>query len=168
MQLILLRHAHKGLTPAADPELSAPGFKQALKLVEVIEQKKIPPPTKCWVSEKIRTKQTIEAASQKYKSAVESSDLLNLRSFSETAAEFHLRIKKMITMVNKTAADLKSEAQTHYLCTHYDWIEEALVFIPSPTDLTSYEFASWAPAQYIHFEILDSLWSVKAKGAIPV
>lgn len=166
MQLILLRHAHKGLTPAADPELSAPGFKQAERLVEAIDQKKLPPPNKCWISEKIRTKQTIEPACQKYKSAIEASDLLNLRSFNETANEFNQRIKKMIGMFNTLAQT--AATQTHYLCTHYDWIEEALVFIPSTTNLTSYEFSSWAPAQYIHFEIVDSQWTVKSNGAIPV
>ena len=168
MQLILLRHAHKGLTPAADPELSTPGFKQAQKLVEIIEQKRLPPPNKCWVSEKIRTKQTIEAASQKFKSTIEASDLVNLRSFNETAEEFQQRIKKMISMLNSTAQDSRTASHAHYLCTHYDWIEDALVFIPSPTDLTSFEFSSWAPAQYIHFEIINSIWTVRAKGAIPI
>jgi phosphohistidine phosphatase SixA len=166
MQLILLRHAHKGITPAADPELSAPGFKQAEKLTEAIEQKKLPAPDKFWVSEKIRTRQTIEAASQKFNCTIETSDLINLRSYSETASDFRLRIKKMIGLLNSLAND--GSKQTHYLCTHYDWIEDALVFIPSTTDLTSFEFSSWSPAQYIHFEIKDSTWTVKAKGAIPV
>lgn len=162
MQLILFRHAHKGLTPAADPELSAPGFKQAEKLVELVEQKKIPAPTKSWVSEKIRTRQTVESVSQKFKTPIESSDLLNLRAFNENAEQFRLRIKKMIQTINELSKQAVS--QTHYICTHYDWIEEALIFIPSTTDLSTYEYSAWAPAQYVHFEINDGLWSVKSKG----
>lgn len=165
MQLILFRHAHKGLTPAADPELSAPGFKQAEKLVDLVTQNKLPAPTKSWVSEKIRTRQTIEPVSQKYKAEIETSDLLNLRAYNENAEQFRLRIKKMLTMVDEMAATKPNE--THYLCSHYDWVEEALIFIPTSTDLSTYEFASWAPAQYLHFEIADGLWSVKSKGVCP-
>ena len=99
MQLILFRHAHKGLTPAADPDLSAPGFKQAEKLVELVVQNKLPAPTKSWVSEKIRTRQTIEPVSQKYRAEIETSDLLNLRAYTENAEQFRLRIKKMLTMM---------------------------------------------------------------------
>ena len=94
MQLILFRHAHKGLTPATDPNLSAPGFKQAEKLIELVIQNKLPVPTKSWVSEKIRTRQTIEPVSQKYQAEIETSDLLNLRAYTENAEQFRLRIKK--------------------------------------------------------------------------
>lgn len=166
MQLILFRHAHKGLTPAADPELSAPGFKQAEKLVELVAAKKIPAPTKAWVSEKIRTRQTIDPVTRHFKATVETSDLLNLRAYSENAEQFRLRIKKMLNMIDELAQ--KSADEIHYLCTHYDWIEEALAFINSPTDLTTYEYASWAPAQYIHFEVRDGLWTVKSKGVCPL
>ena len=165
MQLILFRHAHKGLTPSADPELSAPGFKQAEKLVELVNSKKIPAPTKAWVSEKIRTRQTIEPVIRYYKAAVETSDLLNLRGYNENAEQFRLRIKKMLNMIDELSQ--KNASEIHYLCTHYDWIEDALVFINSSTDLTTYEYASWAPAQYIHFEIRDGLWIVKSKGVCP-
>ena len=165
MQLILFRHAHKGLTPAADPELSAPGFKQAEKLVELVVQSKIPAPTKSWVSEKIRTRQTLDPVCRKFQAAIEASDLLNLRAYSENAEQFRLRIKKMLAMMDSLSE--KNSNDIHYLCTHYDWIEDALVYINSTTDLTTYEYASWAPAQYIHFEISDGLWAVKSKGVCP-
>lgn len=166
MQLILFRHAHKGLMPAADPELSAPGFKQAEKLVDLVSQNKIPAPTKSWVSEKIRTRQTLEPVNRKFQASIEVSDLLNLRAYSENADQFRLRIKKMLAMIDNLAQ--KNSNEIHYLCTHYDWIEEALVFIQSTTDLTTFEFASWAPAQYLHFEISDGIWIVKSKGVCPL
>lgn len=166
MQLILLRHAHKGLTPSSDPELSAPGFKQAEKLVELVTSQKIPAPTKAWVSEKIRTRQTIDPVSRHSKAVVETSDLLNLRAYSENAEQFRLRIKKMLNMIDEFAKTGTKEI--HYLCTHYDWIEEALVFINSSTDLTTFEYASWAPAQYLHFEVREGLWTVKSKGVCPL
>lgn len=166
MQLILFRHAHKGLTPAIDPELSEQGFRQAQKLIDVVDQRKIPAPTKSWVSEKIRTKQTVEPVCQKHKAPIEISDLLNLRGYEENAEQFRLRIKKMISLFNDLASTQTSSV--HYLCTHYDWIEEAMIFIPATTDLTTYEYASWAPAQYLHFTISEGLWAVKSQGVCPL
>lgn len=52
MNIVLFRHGHKVFSIDQDPGLSPKGFEQSHHLLEIIENKIIPPPTHVWVSEK--------------------------------------------------------------------------------------------------------------------
>lgn len=166
MELILFRHAHKGITPLADPELSNLGFEQAKKLAVMIETKQLAPPTHAWCSERIRTKQTMVPACDLRQIEIETSSLLNVRGYSETAEVFRERIKKFLNLMESLSETVGSATQLHYVCSHYDWIEESLIFIPCDQDLTTFEYSSWAPGQYLHFRVGKYAWKLLGKGLI--
>ncbi len=54
--------------------------------------------------------------------------------------------------------------EVHFICTHYDWIEEALTLINSDKNLNSFEYSGWSPAQFLVFEVSDGSWKVGQKG----
>jgi hypothetical protein len=39
------------------------------------------------------------------------------------------------------------------MCSHYDWVIEAMAVIPADTDLTKDEFSHWTPCQYAAFHV---------------
>jgi phosphohistidine phosphatase SixA len=166
MILILFRHGHKGLTPFQDPNLTPKGFDQAIDLVTQIEKGILPKPTHCWFSEMIRTEQTLEKAIEKFRPKISKKSELNVRSHTETAKTFQTRIQKFCTdLISK-----QKPQEVHFLCTHYDWIEDVLTLINSDKDLNSFEFSGWAPGQYLVFEIESSdkneAWKVLKKGLL--
>ena len=166
MEIVLFRHAHKGIMPLADPELSDLGFDQARRLGECIQAKQIVQPTHAWCSEKIRTHQTLAFACGQNQVEIESSQLLNVRGYSESVEQFRDRIKKFLDLMGSLSLTANSDAQVHFVCTHYDWIEEFMIFIPCDKDLTTFEFSSWSPGQYLHFKIKNQIWNLMGKGVV--
>ena len=166
MIFILFRHGHKGLTPFTDPGLSPQGFDQSQNLVDQIENGTLPKPTHCWFSEKIRAQQTLAKVIDLYKPLSTAKIELNLRNHIETTKAFKSRIQKFcneLTLRNK-------QQEVHFVCTHYDWIEEFLTLINSDKDLNSFEYSNWSPGQYLVFEILSAdkhePWKVLNKGVL--
>ena len=162
MKLVLLRHAQKGITPFVDPHLTEIGFRQAENLEALVQKKILPAPTQGWASPKIRTAQTIKKTCDAYKIQVQISANLDLRSPTETSQDFRQRIANLICQYDERA--LHETDETHFLCTHYDVIEEAMTLINSDKDLNSFEFSHWSPTQYIVFEPHAGLWKVIKKG----
>lgn len=166
MILIIFRHGHKGITPLQDPELSPKGFDQSQILCDQVEQGLLPKPTHCWFSEKIRTKQTLLKVIEKYKPQSQSKSELNLRSHNEQLQEFRLRIQKFCSEISKRG----KTSDVHFLCTHYDWIEEVLTLIDADKNLNSFKFSNWSPGQYLIFEIQSNdpseNWKVLQKGVL--
>lgn len=160
MQIVLLRHAQKGLTPYSDPELTSEGNSQAQALYRMVENLQLPIPTHLWVSEKIRTRQTLEPIQKSYLLTFQQTESLDLRGNSETSADFRKRIQKFL---NSFEVDV-TKNETHYLCTHYDWIEEAMTLINCDKDLNSFEFSHWAPGQFLNLTVTNSVWKFVKKG----
>ncbi len=163
MKFVLVRHAQKGMTPIEDPELNPEGFHQAKVLNALAKQSEIPAPTHAWASPKIRTSQTLKPMCEEQKVEIKINELLDLRLKNETVADFHFRIQKFLDAFEKQSA--KTMNQVHYVCTHYDWIEEAMTLIKSDKDLTSFEFSHWSPAQFVIFEVVDGSWTLIRKGS---
>ncbi|MBC7740891.1 MAG: histidine phosphatase family protein [Bdellovibrionaceae bacterium] len=163
MKFVLVRHAQKGITPFEDPELNPEGFHQARVLNALVKQNELPAPTHAWASPKIRTTQTLKSMCEEQKVEVQINELLDLRLNNESVGDFHHRIQKFLDAFEKQSA--KTINQTHYICTHYDWIEEAMSLIKCDKDLKSFEFSHWSPAQFVIFEILDGTWTLIRKGS---
>lgn len=166
MILVLFRHGHKGITPMNDPDLSASGFEQADILLEQINAKILPIPTHCWFSEKIRTEQTLSQVINKLNVVSKKTLALNLRAHTESLNDFKNRIQKFCAgLVQKNKPD-----EVHFLCSHYDWIEEVLALINCDKDLNSFEYSNWPPGQYLVFEILSNdhtePWQLIKKGVL--
>ena len=166
MILILIRHGHKSFTPITDPDLTAKGFEQAEILVDLVKKSALPEPSHCWYSDKIRTRQTLEKVIQYYTPISTCKKELNLRHHSESNSDFRQRIQKFFHEI--TARSGSSEV--HFVCTHYDWIEEALILIDADKDLNSFEFSNWSPGQFLVFELNSNdksePWKVLKKGVI--
>ena len=162
MKLVLLRHAQKGITPFDDPHLTDSGFLQSEALADLVQKNILPAPTHLWASPKIRTTQTLSATAEIFKISIQKNELLDLRSAHETAEHFRKRIQELLSHLDERS--ISHSHEVHYLCTHYDWIEEAITLINADKDLNSFEFSHWSPTQYIVFEVQELLWRVLIKG----
>ncbi len=164
MKFVLFRHAQKGLTPYTDPELTAEGHLQAAALPGQIKQNLLPTPTHIWASPKIRTTQTLKSLADEAKIRIQISDLLDQRESHESLPEFRHRVQSFLSSFEANTTE-----EIHFVCTHYDWIEEAMALIKSDKDLKSFEFSHWAPAQFVIFEIKNNpkntQWKFIRKGA---
>ena len=164
MYLILIRHGHKTFLPTHDPTLSDKGFSQAGELLKLVEKSVLPIPNMCWVSDSQRTYQTVEKIIKHHAVQYEKTDQLSVRHSEESNFEFRNRVAKTINSLDQIA--LQSRDKVYMLCTHFDWIEEAMSVINCDQNLTSFEYSNWAPAQYMVFEIKDSTWFVRNKGVV--
>lgn len=163
MVILLFRHGHKAFSIDNDPALSPKGFEQALRLPQMIADQKIPLATHCWVSEKKRTFQTLEKAIEQHHIITHKKSDLNYREAEENSAQFRNRIQKFLRELALRA----KETEVHYICTHYDWIEEALTLIDCDKDLNSYEYANWSPGQYLVLDLMDqNSYKLLSKGAL--
>lgn len=169
MIFILLRHGHKSMDPPENPSLSAKGYEQSRQLLKMAQDKTIPAPTVCLHSNMIRTKQTLQDLIENFKAKTELKTDLNLREHNETAQQFRARVQKLINLYTFQASQPENKNQVIFACTHYDWVEEAMTLIDCDKNLNSYEFSSWAPAQYIEFKITeDGVWLLTSRGAANV
>jgi phosphohistidine phosphatase SixA len=160
MKFVLFRHAHKGVQPFEDPELSLPGFEQAARLTGMISAQQLPVPTKLWVSPRRRTSQTFYPVSRGYSIPLEIKDELDQCS-EETGSEFRKRIQSLLNEIDS----MKLSAETVFACTHYDWIEHAMQLIHCDRDLNTFEFSHWSPTQFVEFDITAAGWTFVKKGA---
>lgn len=164
MKFILFRHAHKGITPFEDPELSLQGFEQAAKILTWIQQNELAQATQLWVSPKRRTSQTFYPVSRFYDLPLQIKTELDQHSDQENNLDFRKRVQKFLNLISENA----DENSVIMACTHYDWIEEAMSLINCDKDLSGFEFTHWSPTQYVAFEIHPNenhLWKFIKKGS---
>lgn len=161
MKFVLFRHAHKGILPFEDPELSLQGFEQALRISDLVIKNNLATPTQLFCSPKRRTSQTFYPTAQKLGLKIEARPDLDQRASQESSLEFRNRVLKFLQQTEK----LQNDKPTIFACTHYDWIEEAMALINCDKDLNSFEFSHWPPTQYVEFEIQNNLWKVIQKGS---
>lgn len=147
---------------ADDGGLSRSGFDQAEKLVREIEPGGLlPQPTILLASPKKRARQTLHPVAAALGLAVVVKSVLDERRTGETGDAFRERIKAWSEMmVKELAAD-----DVVWACTHMDWLEEAMLLLPS--DLSELEIASgFSPAECQIFSIEDGFWRAEARTRI--
>ncbi|MFN7727877.1 MAG: SixA phosphatase family protein [Bdellovibrio sp.] len=159
MQIFLFRHAERENSGAGNPPLSARGLKQARELAKLRESGAFPPAGKVLVSPKIRTQQTFAPLAESLELQLAMTPELDERLSSESASQFASRVKRFLGYLERQTGVL-------YVCTHLDWLEEAMIVIPSDTDLLAEKFQTWAPAQFIEFDVREGLWQVLKSGRI--
>ena len=160
MKFVLFRHAHKGIQPFDDPELSLPGFEQAAKILALADNKTLPRPTALLVSPRRRTSQTFYPISKNSTLPMHITEALDQCLPGEGSREFRLRVQNFLRQLST----LYAHDDVVFACTHYDWIECAMQLIQCDKDLTTFEFAHWSPTQYIVFEINSFTWTYLQKG----
>jgi broad specificity phosphatase PhoE len=157
MQILLFRHAERENTGLENPPLSVRGQHQAQAIKSGVSKGTLPHPSRLYVSPKIRTHQTFGPAAEWTRLELQLTPELDERQNSESASQFAARVRRFLSFLEKQTGVI-------YVCTHLDWIEEALIAIPSPEDLSAEKFQAWAPAQYIEFDLQEGLWLVLKSG----
>lgn len=157
MRIFLFRHAEKESLAALDPALTTRGQNQAQNLADWIKTGKLPCPDRLWSSPLLRARQTFEKIAQQENIELQIQEDLNERQASESHQQFEKRTQRFLNRVENLTGTL-------FAVTHLDWIDEALLKIPSDIDLLSPEFQIWSPSQYVEFEIHDGLWIFKTRG----
>lgn len=149
MKIYLFRHAQKATDFTGDPDLTAEGHAQASKVLDKVLKNELPRPTELWVSPKKRTHSTFRPLSQHLQLPLQVQESLLEQHGDESLNEFRARIERLI------ASAQQNPESVVFLCTHYDWVVEAMSVIPSDTDLSGAEFSHWSPCQYIGFEVKE-------------
>lgn len=149
MKIYMFRHAQKAIDFTGDPDLTPEGHSQALKLLDKVIKKELPTPTQLWVSPKKRTHSTFRPLSEHLKLPLQSQEALLEQVSSESLADFRQRIRNLLEGASQQTEDVI------FICSHYDWVVEALQVMPADTDFSSAEHSHWTPAQHMGFEILD-------------
>lgn len=162
MQFILIRHGHKSSHPLNDPELSEKGIEQSQLLFDHVEKGLLKKPTHCWYSDKIRTRQTLGEVIARLNPIVFEKNELSTRSYDESPTHFKQRVQKFITELEQH----KASQEVHFVCSHYDWIEEALLCLNTDKNLNTFEYAHWSPGQYLVFEWNQTFWKVLNSGEL--
>ena len=160
MKFVLFRHAHKGMQPFDDPELSLPGFEQAARLLQLVSQQALPVPTQLLVSPRRRTSQTLYPLSRNFSLPLEIKKDLDQACSDETTVDFKRRIENFLTELA-----FGDEKAVVFACTHYDWIEYAMPLINCDRDLNTFEFSHWSPTQFIEFDVSKEVWKFIRKGS---
>ena len=157
-QVVIFRHATRSMTADDDPSLNSVGLLQAKRLVELIEPRgPLPLPTALWTSPKLRARQTFLPLGESCSLEPIVDPLLDERQSFETREDLQNRIRETIGKVEASAGGCL------YLCSHFDWLEEAMILLPS--EMSDFELAlSFAPAEYRIFEIKNGLWKLKGRG----
>jgi broad specificity phosphatase PhoE len=152
MQVFMFRHAEKENTGTSNPPLSRRGLLQSQKLADMVANHTLPTPTKCFSSPLLRAKQTFAKLNTE---VILVEDLIERQS-SETAAQFHKRVRKFLQ-------SLETLAGVVFFVTHLDWIEEALILMD-----TGFSVEHWPPAQVAEFELNDGHWQFQlTRGCEP-
>lgn len=162
MFVTLFRHAERENTGLENPGLTARGFQQAQSLLKIIQANQLPAPQRLFVSPKIRTQQTFLPTANQLNLPLQILPELDERRNSETITKFVQRVQRFINLTSQDSFG----PQSSFLCSHLDWIEEALLKIPCDVDLLQSRFQIWAPGQFIQFEVHDELWHFIKAGEL--
>lgn len=152
MKIYLFRHAQKAIDFSGDPDLTSEGHAQASKLLDKVLKNELPRPTELWVSPKKRTHSTFQPLSQHFGIPFTIQEALLEQQSDENLNEFRKRIENIFAKASE-----KKDAVV-YLCTHYDWVIEAMSVIPCDTDLSTSEFMHWGPCQYVGWDKSDDIF----------
>lgn len=147
MKIYIFRHAQKAVDFSGDPDLTPEGHNQAQKLLDKVLKNELPTPTQLWVSPRKRTHSTFRPLAQELKIQMQEQEALLEQTHEETLVDFRRRVK------NCLEAAASSQNGVIFMCSHYDWVVEALAVIPSDTDYSAYEYSQWSPCQHMGFEI---------------
>jgi broad specificity phosphatase PhoE len=161
MDAVFLRHASRaspisvGGLDALDSGLSPHGRREAEGLGRLLSSAKspLPVPKLLLCSPKRRAKETVLAIATALNLPMEISTELDERGNGESAAAFEERVRNVIENLPKRFAD----GDVVWLCSHLDWLEKALLFLPS--DLSDSEAERpFACAEPRAFHFRQGLW----------
>lgn len=161
MHLTLLRHAERENSGVSNPPLSSKGLQQSEKLLQMLQNQQLPMPQKLFSSPKIRATMTLQKIKQVLNLELSVLADLDERSNAEAAQQFAKRVKNQL-------AQLSQMKQNTLVCSHLDWIEEALIHIPCDIDLLDEKYSHWGTASHMTFAVSEDLWYLEKWGRIEI
>jgi broad specificity phosphatase PhoE len=160
MRILVFRHAEK-MGAGDNPPLTPYGEEQARMILELVQQNQISKPTKLIVSPKTRAVQTFMPLSKSLDLKIQISDELNMQKRNESGVDFAERVQRLLRQV-------QAGGGTVFICTHADWIEQALRAIECDNDLSAAHYQNWGPAQFMDFDAQSPTWSLNAFGTVRI
>lgn len=162
MKVYLFRHGQKDITPFSDPDLTSFGHQQARKLAQEIHHGALLRGTHFLASPRLRAQNTLRPAAELCGHEIQVHSDLDQRGSQEGFEEFRVRVQNFLSSLAR-----KFQPQdVVYLCTHHDWIEEAMSCIPCDVDLLDMRYSVWSPAQFMHFQIQEGIWHLQCHDRI--
>lgn len=149
MIIYIFRHAQKAMDFSGDPDLTEAGHLQAQNLLQKVLKKELPQPTQLWTSPRVRAQSTLRPLAQHLKVPLQIQDSLVEQRADEDMTDFRQRVQRTL----EQAAHLKNEVV--FMCSHYDWVVEAMSVAPADKDLSDNDFVHWTPAQHVGFKVND-------------
>ncbi|WP_413293229.1 phosphoglycerate mutase family protein [Bdellovibrio sp. HCB185ZH] len=147
MKIYIFRHAQKAMDFSGDPDLTPEGHGQASTLLDLVLKNEMPKPTQLWVSPRKRTHSTFRPLSEQLKLPLVNQEALLEQQGDESLQIFRRRISNLLEKASEATNDVI------FMCSHYDWVIEAMSVIPSETDLSDDRFNHWTPCQCVGFEV---------------
>lgn len=154
MKICLIRHGSRDIISGSDGSLNANGREQAASLVARLQpQGNLLKPTQLFASPKKRAKETLTPMSEKLQLPLQIVSVLDERSAEETSVQFRSRVRQFLDSLPQKY----KPNDVLYLCTHADWLEEAMIVMP--TDLhEEITERSFSVSELRAFEFEDGLW----------
>ncbi|MNK07445.1 Histidine phosphatase superfamily [compost metagenome] len=149
MIIYIFRHAQKAMDFSGDPDLTDVGHGQALLLLKKVLNVELPTPTQLWTSPKARAQSTFRPLAHHLKIPLQLQDSLLEQTSDEDMSAFRERVRRVL----EQTATLKNEVI--FVCSHYDWVVEAMAVIPTDKDTSEADFSHWTPAQHVGFKLND-------------
>lgn len=156
--MIILFFRHGDRMAGNDPTLSAIGYKQAANLPQFLEQNQISLPDVLWVSPRKRAQESFEILAREKNLPCEIRPELDERTGKESAVTFRQRVQGVINRLPHTQKNI-------FICSHMDWLEEAMTCIPDQGKISLETFV-WPVGGFIEFEIVDNLWTSTRQGQV--
>ena len=160
MKVYIFRHAEKARALDSDPDLTDYGHQQAQHLAQAVAKGLLDSPTLLVASPKRRAQSTLRPLAQELGLDLKSDARLYERENGESLEAFKKRIRDFLHEVEQ------QKINCLFLCSHYDWVVEAMGIIPSETDLGAPAFMHWSPCQYASFKVEDGLYHLLAHNRI--
>jgi len=162
MKIYIFRHAQKAHDFSINPDLTEEGHGQALRLLDRVLQGDVPTPTQLWTSPRKRAQNTFRPLAQHLKKSLQLDEDLLEQKNDETLSAFRERVQNVLNHA------LQLPEEVIFICSHYDWVIEAMQLVPSDTDLGASEFSHWQPCQYVGFEVREKLFHLLESKRIPL
>ncbi|PWU16102.1 MAG: hypothetical protein C5B49_10940 [Bdellovibrio sp.] len=165
MHIAFFRHAERGPSESSQSALSKSGLRQAKNLVQWVAEKpmtrtqpaRLTKPERLWTSPKRRTQETFQPLAQALGLRLETRSELDERGDS-TILHFQRRILAALEELAETNA-------TVFVCSHLDWLEEAMTLIPDEGSLPIASL-SWPPGSFVVFAIREGRWHSLHQGQV--
>jgi len=163
MKVLFIRHGTRSLHGLGDVSLNSQGQRQAEHLAQLVAQGQLPSPSHLLSSPKKRACETLESLSLATQIPVTIDPRLDERHQNESAREFEARVRSFLDEWTPAPVTSRKSEGCAIICSHLDWLELAMVLIPSTLSETEMA-ASWANAEYRIFRYTDHLWELIGTG----